>query len=112
MLLKDLIERDEMELDKEKESSQYYRISVQSVQYLTEHMNTEGVQSHLQSLADQLAEDTDPEHMLDSLYNRSRSILDECLPKVTNVHTKPTAEQPRNWWFDMTAENYGRKCAN
>ena len=44
-----------------------------------------------------LAEDGDPECMLNSLYTRIRSILDECVPKIP---PRPIAERPRNRWFD------------
>ena len=86
LLLDDLIERDSMpeqELNGEdKESSHYYHITANTVQSLVEHMTTEGAQSKLHSLLDQLAEDTDPDRMLTFLYEKCRSILDECLPKV------------------------------
>ena len=103
----------EQELNGEdKESSHYYHITANTVQSLVEHMTTEGAQSKLHSLLDQLAEDTDPDRMLTFLYEKCRSILDECLPKVKKAPSRPTAARSRNRWFDDDCRKRRRELRN
>ena len=39
-------------------------------------------------------------------------MLEECLPKIKNVHPRPIAERPKNRWFDGDCRTLRRKLHN